>query len=57
MGWDNNVLVPLYYQGLKGYVKDVLMLKDHPDNLQGFITQVREVNYHLKEQYAERKGQ
>ena len=57
VGWDDNVLVPLYYQGLKRYIKDALMLKDRPDNLRGFITQVREVNYYLEERYAEQKGQ
>ncbi|KAH0547609.1 hypothetical protein GP486_008426 [Trichoglossum hirsutum] len=56
MGWDDNVLVPLYYQGLKEYVKDTLMLKDRLKNLRGFISQVREVNHWLEERYAERKG-
>ncbi|KAH0542028.1 hypothetical protein GP486_008675 [Trichoglossum hirsutum] len=39
------------------YVKDALMLKERPNNLRGFITQVREVNHRLEERYAERKGQ
>ncbi|KAH0553048.1 hypothetical protein GP486_006758 [Trichoglossum hirsutum] len=38
---------------LKRYIKDALMLKDHSDNLRSFITQVREVNHHLEEQYVE----
>jgi len=54
VGWQDDVLLHLFYQGLKDEVKDQLALADRPDTLPAIKAAALRADYRIMERRAER---